>query len=78
MRLIESTSGTGNYSYVYSGDKTPGTVSFANDGAGNATLVIDGNTMIVKPGECLEIAFEVPFTAVGITTTGAWRMIVGE
>lgn len=78
MRLIESTSGSGNSSYVYSGDKTPGTVSFSNDGAGNATIVINANTMVVKPGECLEIAFEMPFSAVGITTTGAWRMIVGE
>ena len=78
MRLIESTSGTGNYSYVYSGDKTPNTCSFANDGAGNASIVIDGNTMVVKPGENLEIAFEVPFNTVAITTTGAWRMLIGE
>jgi hypothetical protein len=78
MKLLESTSGTGNTSYTYSGSGSANSVSFSNDGAGNATLVISGNTIVVKPGECLDISFIVAFTAISITTTGAWRMIVGE
>ena len=78
MKLLESTSGSGDTSYTYSGSSTANSLSFSNDGSGDATLVVNGATITVKPGEALDISFKVPYTAVEITTTGAWRMLVGD
>ena len=78
MKLLESTSGSGNSSYTYSGSSTPNSLAFMNDGAANASLVVNGSTIVVKGGEGFEVSFPVPYFAVAITTTSDWRMLVGD
>lgn len=78
MLLIESTSGTGNETWTYSGTQTPNNISFANDGDSDASLVILEQTIIVKPGEVCDLTFAKPFYEVAITTVGAWRMLIGR
>jgi len=78
MILIESTSGTGNDTWSYSGTQTPNTFSFANDGDADATVGVGSQTITVKPGEAVDIAVATPFYELAITATGAWRLLVGR
>ena len=78
--ILDSTSGTGNFTYTYSGAalRPPQRFIFSNDGSADATLTINGIAFTVKGGEQLEESIS-PFTVAAISgSPGAWRLIVGR
>lgn len=77
MTVLESTSGSTSTTYTYSGS-TANSIAFSNDGANDATLVIQGHTIVVKPGEVFESRFTTPITEVDITINGDYRMLLGD
>lgn len=79
MVILDSTSGSTNTTYTYTGvGHTANSISFANDASGNATIVINGHSITIKPGEVFDASFPVSFTQVGITVSGAYRMLIGK
>jgi len=79
MRVLDSTSGSGNETYTFSDTtRTPNSICFVNDGASDTTLVVNDQTIVVKSGETLDVSFPVPFYSVSITTSGDWRLLIGD
>ncbi len=78
MKVLASIENTGNMSYAWTGVESANTIGFANDGADDATLLIHGISITVKPGESLDVSFPVKILDVDIVTTSAWRMLIGD
>ncbi len=74
---LASTSGSVSTTWTYVGNESPDEISFANDSSGDAQLNIGEYVFTVKAGETFDVAFPIPFSEIGISTNGAYRLMVG-